>query len=334
MSKGEESPEKVLHESLALALDDDSFRYNIAIIIYSEFIKKMEFTKGGTYESFLPIEKSTRMSLSDENTVEEQLERSKNRILRLADLSEKLRQSFNKDKIDRTSIDGSYKNIRDLEQKSVSNEAEFVALNKRLDEMQRSINLLDETNRSLKELLFDNVSSYKSDLTHQLIPVNIFLDSDQPNLIYNAYQSILDFLADIGFENSIDFPAKKGSWIKKFIGKSKQILSSEEVTNRLKEVEYSVEVNTILKPQSEVEKNQSEALLNILKGLEGIPNAAIRIGSLIIIKLTNKEGELSVQTRTLSIRELHYINKHPELLENPRQILFALSSIMGDGKSE
>lgn len=107
-------------------------------------------------------------------------------------------------------------------------------------------------------------------------------------------------------------------------------MTSDEVTNRLREAEYAVEVNTILKPQSEVEKNQSDALVGILSSLQGIHNAAVRIGSLIVVKVTSPTGEVSVQTRTLSIAEMHIINKHPELLQQPQQILAALNSALGN----
>tara|TARA_R110001583_G_scaffold163531_3_gene315639 strand:- start:1594 stop:1929 length:336 start_codon:yes stop_codon:yes gene_type:complete len=102
------------------------------------------------------------------------------------------------------------------------------------------------------------------------------------------------------------------------------------VQDRLKEAEYGIEVNTILKQQSEIDKNQSEALSNIITSLKDIPNAAIRIGALIVVKLTDEEGSVSLQTRTLSIKELHLLNKKPELLQMPKQILKALANEIDD----
>jgi hypothetical protein len=101
----------------------------------------------------------------------------------------------------------------------------------------------------------------------------------------------------------------------------------------LKEAEYAVEVNTILKPQSEVEKNQSEALLNILKSLEGTHHGVIRIGSLLVVKVTSKDGEVNVQVRTLNILELHTLNRHPELLNQPQHILSELVRIIDNQQS-
>jgi len=110
------------------------------------------------------------------------------------------------------------------------------------------------------------------------------------------------------------------------VANSKEAITSDDVINRFKEVEYGVEVNTILKQQSEIDKNQSEALLNILKSVENVSNAAIRIGSLLVVKIKNAEGEVNVQVRSLSIKELHLLNKRPELLHNPQLILTALTT--------
>jgi len=197
-----------------------------------------------------------------------------------------------------------------------------------LSDFKKELEELRESNEKLKDILFNNVAEYGAESTTQLIPVNIYLDTNDNNLIYTAYQSVLDFLTEIGFETSVDFKARKGSWFKRWIANSKAAMTSDEVINRLREAEYAVEVNTILKPQSEVEKNQSEALVAILSSLQGIHNAAVRIGSLIVVKVTSPSGEVSVQTRTLSIAELHIINKHPELLQQPQQILAALNNYL------
>jgi hypothetical protein len=205
---------------------------------------------------------------------------------------------------------------------------EIESLKKEFAVMKQEIEHLKDAQGKLKDIIYQNVASYGSESIRQMIPVHIYINEDDPNRIYTIYQSVLDFLDVLGFETTIDFEAKKGSWWKEWISTSKKAMTSKEVTDRLKEAEYAVEVNTILKPQSEVEKNQSEALLNILKSLEGTHHGVIRIGSLLVVKVTNKEGEVNVQVRTLNILELHTLNKHPELLNQPQQILSELVRII------
>jgi hypothetical protein len=188
-------------------------------------------------------------------------------------------------------------------------------------------------NIKLKEILYNLIISFNQKEKIQFIPVDIFLDTNDSQEIFSVYESIQRYLEVIGFENAFDFKSVTGSWYKKMVAKSKKLMTDEEVLSRLKEVEYGVEVNTILQKQSEIDKNQSEALLNILKSVENIPNAAIRIGSLIVVKLTDERTRTTnVQVRSLSILEMHTLNKNPELLKNPHEILNALANAISKNK--
>ncbi len=198
-------------------------------------------------------------------------------------------------------------------------------LNKKIEYCNQEIKNLNAENINLKEILYNDSSAFDSKMKIQTIPIDIYIDTDDSKIIFGVYSSVLDFLKTIRFEKAFEFNAVKGSWIKKILAKSLDAITSEEVVDRLKEIEYGVEVNTILKQQSEIDKNQSEALSNIIGSLKDIPNAAIRIGALIVVKLTDSEGSVSLQTRTLSIKELHLLNKKPELLQMPKQILQALA---------
>ena len=185
---------------------------------------------------------------------------------------------------------------------------EISELKMMVESLKDSVKKLNKENILIKELLYSNAASYNDSKTTQTIPIDIYLDTNNSQEIFEVYDSVLRFAKSIGFEESIEFEAVKGSWFKRILAKSQAKLSSEEVQDRLKEAEYGIEVNTILKQQSEIDKNQSEALSNIITSLKDIPNAAIRIGALIVVKLTDEEGSVSLQTRTLSIKELHLFN--------------------------
>jgi len=233
--------------------------------------------------------------------------KSNDRLQRLKDLIMKLSSS------------------EEIEMKENKITEELKRLNAKIKNCYAEIEKINSENIKLKEILYSNSTSFGSEVKIQTIPVDIYIDSEDPSAIFGVYDAVLDFVSSIGFEKAFEFKAIKGSWFKKMLAKSKEAITSDKVTDRLKEAEYGIEVNTILKPLSEVEKNQSEALLNILKSIESIKSAAIRIGSLLVVKLTNSEGEINVQVRTLSIKELHLLNKRPELLNRPQEILTALS---------
>lgn len=221
--------------------------------------------------------------------------------------------------------------ISDSEQNNLKEDV--LELKKIVESLQESVKNITKENNILKDLLYSYASSYGNKRITQLMPIDIYLDTNIPEEIFEVYDAVLKFTNILGFDDMIEFEAIKGSWYKKIIAKSSEKLSSEEVQDRLKEVEYGIEVNTILKQQSEIDKNQSEAFANIITSLKDIPNAAIRIGTLIIVKLTDKDGSVSLQTRTLSIKELHLLNKKPELLQIPKQIFKAFAKEVDDESS-
>lgn len=193
-----------------------------------------------------------------------------------------------------------------------------------LENLRSDFSSLKRENIALKDVNFILSTQSSSESRIQFIPVEIYLDINDNQISFNVYTAISDFLEFIGFERFYEFDAIKNSWFKRILAKSQKAMTSQEVVDRLKEIEYGVEVNTILKQQSEIDKNQSEALLNILNSVEKVPNAAIRIGALLVVKVTNNEGAVNVQVRTLSIKELHLLNKKPELLHSPQTVLNAL----------
>lgn len=199
-----------------------------------------------------------------------------------------------------------------------------------LEKLHDSIYHLKKENDQVKDLLFTEANSYGDPKSTQILPLSIYVDTNESAEIFEVYDAVIKFAESIGFDKAFEFDPVKGSWFKKMLFKSREKLTSDEVTDRLREVEYGIEVNTILKPQSEVDKNQSEALANIITSIKDIPNAAIKIGALIVVKITDEQGSVSLQTRTLSIKELHLLNKKPELLQMPTQILLALAKEVDD----
>lgn len=219
--------------------------------------------------------------------------------------------------------------------------AEFVDLSNKYDKVLLKLNEFDnklnnvlEENILIKNDLYNVLieKDYSAKIQH--IPVSIYVDTEDQNLIFNAYISLLTAIESLGFKKSFEFNSEKGSWFKRVVARSKDVMTSDEVTSRFKEAEYALEVNTILKPQSEIDKNQSEALLNIITSLEKIPNAVIRIGSLLVVKETNAEGSPFIQCRSLSILENYYINKNPQLLKQPSKILNELALIADNNSSD
>ncbi|MDF2437777.1 MAG: hypothetical protein K0Q95_2153 [Bacteroidota bacterium] len=208
----------------------------------------------------------------------------------------------------------------------------YTKINSELKEIKESLKRTQKEVRILKQSFIDNVAnSYLDDRKIQFIDVEIYLDTNDAEAIIDIYNSVLKYITALDFVTDIELPAVFGSWYKKLLAKSKAALTSEEVVSRLKEVEYGMEVNGILKPQSEVEKNQSEALVNMMKCLENIPNGMIRIGSILAVKVTNPITNIPhLHVRTLAISEIYFLNKNPHLSSSPMELLEALANHADD----
>lgn len=175
---------------------------------------------------------------------------------------------------------------------------------------------------------YSSFKEFRNHLVHNLHftldiankPVEIYLDSNDQNNIKNAYKTITDFINNKNLVVEKDLPAEEGSWFKRFFVKTKNIAESEGFKEKKSEVEYGIKLHTITKHQSEVDKNQAEAVSKIIESIKDIPNAAIKIGSLLIVKITVSETP-SISAKNLSLKELMMLENTPSLLKNPVQLL-------------
>ena len=111
---------------------------------------------------------------------------------------------------------------------------------------------------------------------------------------------------------------------KNWIVRSKEILSAEDVSARLKKIETSLELQYVDKFRAEITKEQTTALADLVRALDGVDEAAIQIGSLLIIKCTNSDKQSSIYSRSLTQNELLLIEEKPELLKAPASLLSRL----------
>jgi hypothetical protein len=93
----------------------------------------------------------------------------------------------------------------------------------------------------------------------------------------------------------------------------------------VQKLERAIEIQGLNHPQSQVDKNEAEAISAIISALEKVSSAAIQVGSIVIIKLPDSDGNSCIQARTLSQQELMLLEKNPNLLKEPRKILDRLA---------
>src|SRR2546427_730925 len=143
----------------------------------------------------------------------------------------------------------------------------------------------------------------------RFIPVRVYLSVSgriKVNEVSDAINTLLDFL---GFQISDSFPPESGSWWKRWFAKSKEAITQPEVFERLQKAERALELYTIKRYQSTVDKEQAEAAGTVLKSLDNVPKGVCQIATILVIRLTDDFTGTGVCTRTLSTRETIYIER-------------------------
>ena len=165
----------------------------------------------------------------------------------------------------------------------------------------------------------------------QFIPVRIYLSNVPGSQKEDIISEISSILRTISFEIDIETPEETGSWWKRLWMQSKDVLTQEEVINKLAKLERAAEAKFIEKPQAEANKDYAIALEKIVKSLDGVDSACVQIGNLLLVKYVTKYGppkaKVRLIVRTLSALEMREIEKNQVLLKDPRQIIDSLQKI-------
>lgn len=162
---------------------------------------------------------------------------------------------------------------------------------------------------------------------HRFLPIRVYLTKADKQQISQVSKAMNNFAKAFGFEISDDFPAETGSWWKRWFVKTREVISQPELTNRLEKIERALELKGLHKPQSDVDKNEAEATATLIKALENTPNAAIQVGTLLIVKGEDNSGKAYVQSRTLSPDEMICLEKNRHLFSAPQEILKNLEAL-------
>jgi hypothetical protein len=127
-------------------------------------------------------------------------------------------------------------------------------------------------------------------------------------------------LADAcGFVLADEFPPVRSSFWRRFTARTRELASRPEVETRLRELERAVQIQGIDLPQAQVDALQASAAAQLIQSLNGQRIAAIKIGSILAVKL---DDQLIVTT--LSPAEMLRLSREPTLLSAPQTLLASL----------
>lgn len=201
--------------------------------------------------------------------------------------------------------------------------------------------LLD-TNQKIDEVIF-KILSLSAEIHEKFIPesfgihpddypvskfisIKVYLSEYPGSDTADIISSIGEFIDSLGFLFVDEFPSKRESWWKKWFGKSKEVMTSEELVDRFKKGERAIELATLDKVQSEVNKNNADAASNLIGALDNVENAAIQLGSLLLVKVTNGSTS-SIHTRQLTNKEMILLERNQSLLHQPSIIIEQLEKL-------
>lgn len=193
-------------------------------------------------------------------------------------------------------------------------------VNQLCDDFERTLKIRYVENDLLREAA-DKEYNYSREYTGYL-----FFDTNNFLTAENTFIQYRNFANSIGFELLNEGEFIKGSWIKKGIKLIHKAANSEEAKKLIVKGKKGLELAYLDKIQSEVNKNNSEAAKFLMDAVKDIPNAAIKMGSLIIVKTTNEEIP-SVLILNLTMEQVIELDKNPMLMNNPLKLTQYLNSI-------
>ncbi|MEU6718007.1 hypothetical protein ABZ897_41620 [Nonomuraea sp. NPDC046802] len=111
----------------------------------------------------------------------------------------------------------------------------------------------------------------------------------------------------------------RGSFFRRFRVAAVNLFTSASAKEIAAEVRRGVQLATIHNQQADNDQKQAEAVSNLLRSLEGTDQAVLLVGSVLILKDGDK-----VAARTLTQRQLTFLERHPTSVTDPAAVLVAL----------
>jgi hypothetical protein len=154
--------------------------------------------------------------------------------------------------------------------------------------------------------------------------VAVYLDTDDETSQQAVIQRIRELVDVLGFQESGDPNIEHGSIFRRSWARLKRGLTSTEVTQRLVKVERAFEIVLIEQQQADTDLKEAQAVGQLLSSLEPVPQACIRVGSILMIKYQGAQGTI-ILSRNLSQLEIRALERFPEIQQNPQKVLQSLS---------
>jgi hypothetical protein len=159
----------------------------------------------------------------------------------------------------------------------------------------------------------------------QSISLAAYLDTRDMNLAHGVFSAMDDLAVTLGYSRPSSDETGYGSIWRRAQAAIAAGLSRNEIKERLQKVERAVELVHLDARQANVDVQETQAVANLVQSLKDVPQACVRVGSILFIKYLNEKGEPVVVARALTLRELRALERFPEIQRNPAGVLDGLA---------
>jgi hypothetical protein len=155
---------------------------------------------------------------------------------------------------------------------------------------------------------------------------HIFADTDDYSKAESLFNTTKAFFETFGFEISEEGKIKQGSWFnEKVVYKIRNVFRSKEAKELFDKTKRAIELQQIEKHQSEVNRNNMEAVAAFLNSVKEIPNVAVVMDSLIVIKAT-VDGVPQLVVHKMTTEQVIAVERNPALKNNPLELLWHINN--------
>lgn len=160
---------------------------------------------------------------------------------------------------------------------------------------------------------FNSIStSFRNKLLVRHLPVNIFIETENQAENQEIHDSIVDIIDYIGF--SFYTPKKQAHKFNQSVAFSKEKLTQDDI----------FKIVTLLEEGFDGTHKDSQFLERIeifREKAKNIKNLTIQVGSLLLARNETENGEVVRTFKKLSVSAMIHLDKHSELLMNPKKML-------------
>ncbi len=163
------------------------------------------------------------------------------------------------------------------------------------------------------------------------ITVDIYLDTNDRVAAARVFGAADSLVRTLGYDGPFDEEIVYGSIFRRAKAVAMEAATSEELRERLIQLERLIELNVLESKQAAVNVREAQAARMLIDSIADVPQACLRLGSVLVVKYQDAGGPVLL-TRNLSQLEMHALERFPEIQKNPRQVLDALATAVTFGE--